>query len=474
MLLNWKEVNLLLKELNLKNSIIRQIYQPVHSIVLFELYKPESSFTLLFSLSPSNCRFHSTSRKFKNPDRPQRFASFLRAHIRGGRIIDAYQVMSERIVKIIVKKSMKVLYVWVRLWGGAANMIVTETDGKILDACYRRTKKGEVSGGFFNPEKNLSKDRYDEGKKDRYEIRKLPGDGSFNNKIEKYFFEKENINEKQKLLNFLEKNYNETEAYFLSQMSKIEKQKQEYSNYNRYKELGDIIMGSIQLIKKGAKWLVAKDFYNNNQKIEIELDINLLPQDNAKKYYEKYRNAKTGLFKLEQKASHLKYEIDKINNKRKVLKDNTDMESLKSQEAALRKNRPQIAAVSPGLTFYSSNYKIIVGRTAQENDTLLRRYMQGNDFWFHSRDYPGAYIFVKYIHNKSIPLQVMLDAGNLALFYSKGKASGKGDVYYTQVKYLKRIRSGRTGMVNPTHEKNLYIVIDEKRIERLKNSKELY
>ena len=112
----------------------------------------------------------------------------------------------------------------------------------------------------------------------------------------------------------------------------------------------------------------------------------------------------------------------------------------------------------------------MIGRTALENDLLLRKYVQGNDYWFHSRDYPGSYVFVKSLKQKSVPLQVMLDAENLALFYSKGKESGRGDVYYTQVKYLRRAKKGKKGKVIPTQEKNLYIVLDLKRIENLKNS----
>ena len=44
------------------------------------------------------------------------------------------------------------------------------------------------------------------------------------------------------------------------------------------------------------------------------------------------------------------------------------------------------------------------------------------------------------------------------------------DIYYTQVKYLRRIKDGRTGLVTPTREKNLFVVLDEQRIRRLTGS----
>ncbi|MBN2444511.1 MAG: NFACT family protein, partial [Spirochaetales bacterium] len=154
MLLNWKEINLILDELNLTGSFIQQIYQPKHHILLFHLYNSPSSCTLMFSLSPSSCRLHATTKKYPNPPKPQRFVSFLRAHVRGGRITKAYQVGNERIVKLEVMKDEKILIIWIRLWGGAANMIVTDEDDQVLDACYRRPGRNEISGGTFNPEKN--------------------------------------------------------------------------------------------------------------------------------------------------------------------------------------------------------------------------------------------------------------------------------------------------------------------------------
>jgi predicted ribosome quality control (RQC) complex YloA/Tae2 family protein len=123
---------------------------------------------------------------------------------------------------------------------------------------------------------------------------------------------------------------------------------------------------------------------------------------------------------------------------------------------------------TPGLVFWSGPFKCLVGRTGAENDELLRRWVRGSDWWFHARDWPGAYVFVKTPQGKSLPLETMLDAGNLAVHFSRGKASAGGEVYYTQVKYLRRAKGARKGTVLPTQEKNLSIRLEPARIERLK------
>ncbi|MEW5818452.1 MAG: fibronectin-binding domain-containing protein, partial [Spirochaetota bacterium] len=77
----------------------------------------------------------------------------------------------------------------------------------------------------------------------------------------------------------------------------------------------------------------------------------------------------------------------------------------------------------------------------------------------------------KTVSGKTVPLETLLDAGNLALFYSKGRLSGQGELYYTQVKYLRRAKSGKPGLVLPTQEKNLFVKLDGARVKRLHNIK---
>jgi predicted ribosome quality control (RQC) complex YloA/Tae2 family protein len=111
----------------------------------------------------------------------------------------------------------------------------------------------------------------------------------------------------------------------------------------------------------------------------------------------------------------------------------------------------------------------MVGRDATENDALLRRHVKGGDLWLHARDFPGSYVFIKQRPGKSFPLEILLDAGNLAIFYSKGRGSGEGDLFYTPVKYLRRAKNGPKGLVIPTQEKNLHIKLDESRLRELES-----
>jgi predicted ribosome quality control (RQC) complex YloA/Tae2 family protein len=76
-------------------------------------------------------------------------------------------------------------------------------------------------------------------------------------------------------------------------------------------------------------------------------------------------------------------------------------------------------------------------------------------------------VFIKQRPGKTVPLDILLDAGNLALFYSKGRNNGEGNLFYTPVKYLRRAKDGPKGLVLPTREKNLHIKADEGRLGEL-------
>ena len=60
-----------------------------------------------------------------------------------------------------------------------------------------------------------------------------------------------------------------------------------------------------------------------------------------------------------------------------------------------------------------------------------------------------------------------MDAANLAIFFSKARGQKVCDLYYTQVKYLRRAKNGPLGLVIPTQEKNLNIKFEQNRINNL-------
>ena len=186
MSLNWKEINLILEELSLVGSQIQGVVQSAFDVVGFRLHKKGETKQLLISLSSGACRLHETFSSFPKTDKPLRFAQFINSRVVNGWITEAVQVGDNRIVKLVVKRGEQTFNLYIRLWSNAANFIVTDENGIVLDAMRRLPKKGEITGGSYTPE-NIEDTKPTKKIKTEYEVRELPGEGSFNKKIDAFY-----------------------------------------------------------------------------------------------------------------------------------------------------------------------------------------------------------------------------------------------------------------------------------------------
>ncbi len=472
MSLNWKEINAVLEELDLEGSYIQKVRQPDFHSIIFDLYGKKRRDSLYISLLQGKTRLHSLSAHIRSRIKLQRFAQLLRSRVQGGKIIEARQIGEERIVLLAVVRAGEKTSLWVRLWGGAANIIATDDTDTILDAFYRRPARNEVSGEYFNPIGEIEQIR--QQRIGTYEIRDFPGTGSLNSRVEAYYRAQENREELEKIRSRREKELERERTKVVSTISKLETKKEKEDDPDHLRRIGDILAANVHRIHPGQEWIRAEDFFSQGEEIEIEIDPGIRPGENPGRYYERSKKAKRRLARMYAEIGRLRERLDEIDDQTERVRNAGSLDELpdetKSEEK--RETTAKSDVERPGTTFVSHGFTIFVGRSAKENDALLRHHVKGRDYWLHTRDYPGGYVFVRTIPGKSVPLEVLLDAGNLAVFYSKARQSGKADLYYTEVKYLRRPKEGKKGLVLPTQEKNLAIDLDEKRIERLFSERE--
>jgi predicted ribosome quality control (RQC) complex YloA/Tae2 family protein len=537
MSLNWKEINLILSELELPGCQIQKAVQSAYDVTGIRLYGQGHTRMLLIALSPGACRFHETFRPFPKTAKPLRFAEFLNARIVNGRIEEAVQLGDNRIVRLTVCRRQETgefrrYRIYIRLWSNAANVIVTDEEGIILDAMRRLPRRGETTGGRYRPEHGpehgpeygpetaLSPAPPDAstasgetasgedagmeagspgteadpagteagspgteadpagteaGRAGRpeYRVRELPGDGSFNRRVDEWYAEKGGRLSLESLRKEAGKRCEGAIGRIAGALEKLRAREAEYEDAERLKEYGDIILANLASIRPGDPWLEAEDFHSGGR-VRIALCWSASPSAGetaaqAERYYGRYRKAKQGLAGIRAEIRAGEEEIRKLEGALASLLEETNPLALHrllrgdgagGREAEKDRKRP-------GLSFRRGDWLIIVGRDAAENDALLRRHVKGNDLWLHARDFPGSYVFIKHRSGKTVPLDILLDAGNLALFYSKGRNNGEGDLFYTPVKYLRRAKDGPRGLVLPTREKNLHIRTDGGRLKEL-------
>jgi len=468
MSLNWKEINLILSELRLEGSQIQRVIQSAYDVLALQLYKEGKATTVLIALTPGACRLHATYRAVPKPDKPLRFAEFLKSRIVNGWITEAVQLGDDRIVWLLIRRGEQLYKMYLRLWSNAANVIVTDDQGTILDVMRRSPRRGEITGGHYAPEEALSEKQSPETARPKrdFEVRTFEGPGTFNEHIDAYYAEHGGALSLETLREQVRKLYEGRLGRLAASLERLREKQEAYTQGNTLKEYGDILMANLYQIKTGDSWFEGINFYTD-ERVRIKLDPLKSPQANAETYYEQYHKAKTGLGEVIEEIQRGEAEQARLE---------AELASLLAEEhplrlhKALQKKRQVIKPEDkkrPGLTFIRQGWILIVGRDATENDDLLRHYVKGADLWLHARDYPGSYVFIKAKPGKTVPLDILLDAGNLALFYSKGRNNGEGDLFYTPVKFLRRAKNGPKGLVIPTQEKNLHIVLEERRLKEL-------
>ena len=438
MSLNWKEINLILEELSLEGAQIQGAAQTAFDVIVLRVHKRGETKNLLISLNPGACRLHQTFRDFPKSDKPLRFAQFLNSRVVNGWITEASQLADNRIARLIVKRGQFTYKLYIRLWSNAANFIVTDENGVVLDAMRRLPKRQEITGGSFIPESYEKK----EGRAGEREIRELEGEGSFNKKIDDYY------------------------ALYKGSLSLETLKERARRHYE----------GSVGRISASLETLREKEALFLEEARSRDYDDLIASNIEPEAYYERYRKAKNALAKIRDEIAAGERELKKESEKLERVMSETNPLVL----AKLSKHERSRAAVSPaknrktrpGLTFVRGDWRIFVGRNASENDELLRRHVKGNDLWLHARGFSGSHVFIKQRAKKTFPLDILLDAGNLAIFYSKGRNNGKGDIVYTHVKYLRRAKDSPKGLVIPTQEKNLSVELDESRLRSLEESRE--
>ena len=504
MSLNCAEIDKILKELDLEGSYIQKVVQSSYSVMVLYLYKTRPM-SLVICLEPGACRLHETTRKIPKFDKPLRFMELLRSRLRGAKITEAVQLNNDRIVRLSLETSSGMLYLYIRLWSGAANMLLVD-NGIIVDAFYRRPSRHEVSGEPWQPLPGESEATTTQifgnepsaaaGSESKavaesapttvspiaadkpvktYTVRSYDASKTFNEAIDEWYARQAPVLSLEALRAEAERFYGLKIEKISRALEKLEAKKHSFLQADTLKHQGDLLLANLYRIPQGASSVELEDYAADNRIIRIALDPRKTAQENAAGYYERYKKAVSGLEALTDDIEASKrtlaalneelvklrveenpYLIEKVLHKRKI--------PVQRKQAAQEKERP-------GLTFYHDGWILYVGRTAAENDELLRHHVRGKDMWLHVRDYSGGYVFIKNKNGKTVPLPVLIAAGNLAVFYSKARRNGQADLYYTAVKDLRRAKNAPKGTVLPSNEKNLSIKLDPAVLKQLEQSR---
>lgn len=240
---------------------------------------------------------------------------------------------------------------------------------------------------------------------------------------------------------------------------------------------GELITANLYRLERGMTHLTAENYYEEGYPpVDIRLDARLSPQENAARYFKQYTKAKTAekilteqlvrgraelqyLESVLQELAQAESEQD-FNDIRAELTDGGYIRQRgRKQPGFQRQSKPRVFRSSAGL-------RILVGRNNRQNDKLTTREADKRDIWLHTQKIHGSHVILC-TGGAEPDAQSLLEAAQLAAYFSQGRESANVPVDYTPVKFVKKPAGGRPGMVIYTTYQTLYVTPDEQLAQRL-------
>ncbi len=477
-------------------SWIKNISMPDNYTILIQLYKKGKKAFLLSSVKKSDKRFHllladKLDKRFfiANP-----LTTVLNRYLKGGQIIkiSCGDTESYITIKTNTEKEQNLL---LKTDFANLNFVLSTEDGKTIAALHNRTQQNEEP--IYRTDEDLISGK------------PIYKTGRDTDELSEEYIRFKSLEIKNRILKQLKKLYKKTEIL----KGKLENEMKEVIQKEKYKKAGELIKYNLRIIKRGMKRIKIKDF--TGEEVEIALNPSLSPLENMEFYFKKYKKLSSKEPKLEQRIKKIKEELDTIKDiieltsssekpfflmtienivesiarnreenspgdakdsaktgagKNKNLPDEKIkrliLESLisignekKSGLKASEKKEPFLKLLT------GSGKTMLVGKSAGENELLIKRYARGNDLWFHAEEVGGSHVVLRHEKKESFKQRDIEDAAMIAAYYSKLRKSGGGNIVYTHCKYLNKPKDSKPGLFIYYNNKTIYVKIDENKVK---------
>lgn len=251
----------------------------------------------------------------------------------------------------------------------------------------------------------------------------------------------------------------------------------------------DLMLAYAHTAPRGATVMTVPDPERDGAQRTIPLDPAKPAHQQAQERYERARRLEAGravaserLLAAEQQAAALRQASERLAEPTPLGPDEQQaIESLLHGLGALPRS-PAAAEVRPkrpagdrrlhdlNLRRFRSaeDYEILVGRDNEQNDKLTLRVAKGNDIWLHvGGGRAGSHVVIRLPKGKTASLETLLDAGTLAVHFSKARGEHLIEVIYTFAKHVRKPKGMPPGAVVPARFRTLAVRRDEARLQRL-------
>ena len=93
-------------------------------------------------------------------------------------------------------------------------------------------------------------------------------------------------------------------------------------------------------------------------------------------------------------------------------------------------------------------WKVLAGKTDEDNDRLSIKIAKANDMWFHVRGMPGSHVILCSREGEEPDRDSLKQAAAIAAYHSKARQGGVVSVSCTRAQYVTKPRGAKPGTVS--------------------------
>lgn len=261
-----------------------------------------------------------------------------------------------------------------------------------------------------------------------------------------------------------------------TKLAKREKTLKDSENAEDFRRDGELLTTFMTQVPRGANSVELLNYYEENTPITITLNPALTPNRNAQKYFQKYQKLKNAVKLIYDQIAEAKDEIAYLESILAQLEiaGPMDIEVIKEELVAsgylkqkrAKKNRKH-APSKPERFIASDGTEILVGKNNLQNDQLTLKQARKSDIWLHAKNIPGSHVIIK---NDQPSEETLLEAAELAAYFSKFRQSAQVPVDYVAVKHIHKPNGAKPGFVIYENQKTLFVTPEEAIIEQLRKN----
>jgi len=216
-----------------------------------------------------------------------------------------------------------------------------------------------------------------------------------------------------------------------------------------------------------------------------EVDIPLAPElsliENANRYHRLHRKAGRSIPQITERLRMLESEIAALQREEERLVkahsekppvsegltyealDREDTDNVRKPKISGQRSPdefrpdPETLVRRTAKVFRSSEgMQILVGKSSKDNDVLTLKVARSEDFWLHVAGYGGSHVVLRNPEKlPAAPKQSLMEAAQLAAYFSQARNASKVEVHYTQKKFVSKPKGAKPGLVRLKEYKSI-------------------